>query len=166
MLQTLVSEAGKGHASDSCFSLHLLFSGHAVSSQILQQGPGVSRGEQEGRVDLFKGKQGRIWRAGQGRATPPLGEAGSPSLHRNGVSESSRTWSLPRRWRKMMTTASLEPGLGEGWAEWRLAFVFSLRGPLPGNLASFSHTQLTDCICAGVRDAGSQLFPSWYHASL
>lgn len=96
---------------------------------------------------------------GQGKAAPPLSEAGSPSLRRNGVSGSSRTWSLPRRWRRMMTTASLEPGLGEGWAEWRLAFIFSLRGPLPGNLASFSHTQLTDCTCAGIRDAGSQLSP-------
>lgn len=61
----------------------------------------------------------------------------------------------------MMTTASLEPGPGEGWAEWRLAFVFSLRGPLPGNLASFSHTQLRLHMCcaggSGMPGANSSL---------
>lgn len=42
----------------------------------------------------------------------------------------------------MTTTASLEPGLGEGWAEWRL--VFSLRGPLPGTWPPFpTHSSQT-----------------------
>lgn len=63
----------------------------------------------------------------------------------------------------MTMTASPEPGPGEGRAEWRLAFCLFPQGPLPGKLFSISHTWLTDCICAGVRDAGT---PPCYHASL
>nr|XP_054110996.1 26S proteasome non-ATPase regulatory subunit 3-like [Callithrix jacchus] len=43
---------------------------------------------------------------------PPKSTTRTWSLQRNGVSENSRTWSLPRRWQKMMMTASLELG---GW---------------------------------------------------
>ncbi|EDL16158.1 proteasome (prosome, macropain) 26S subunit, non-ATPase, 3, isoform CRA_a [Mus musculus] len=88
------------------------------------------------------------------------------SLQRSGESGSSRTWSLPRRWRRMTTTASPEPGRGRGGLSGDWLFLFSLRCPLPGKLFSVSHTRLTDCICAGVRDAGSQPSPSCYHASL
>ena len=162
-VQTLVSGTCEGPVIPASL-LHLLFSGHALSSQILQQGPGVCRGEQESRVALFKREVGRSWRAGQ--AAPSLGEALSPSPCRSGESGSSRTWSLPRRWRRMTTTASPEPGRGRGGLSGDWLFLFSLRCPLPGKLFSVSHTRLTDCICAGVRDAGSQPSPSCYHASL
>lgn len=84
----------------------------------------------EDRTSLQKGKRGRFWKGcdscealargwvwlGEARSERPTGPW-KPSPHpicfpRSGVSESSKTWSLLRRWQRMMMTASLELG---GW---------------------------------------------------
>lgn len=81
---------------------------------------------------------------------PPNPTTRTWSLQRNGVSGSSRTWSLPRRWRRMTTTASLEPGPGEGWAEWRLAFcLFPQRSPARETVLRFPHTAHRLHMCRG-----------------
>ncbi|KAF3816879.1 hypothetical protein GH733_014227 [Mirounga leonina] len=72
-----------------------------------------------------------------------LESAEQPSPHptscpRNGVSENSKTWSLPRRWQKMMMTAFLELG---GWG--------GGTGPFPLHASQTAYVQ-------GVRGAGSQ----------
>lgn len=80
------------------------------------------------------------------------------SFPRNGVSENSRTWSLPRRWQRMMMTASLELGAGKGWGEWGLALCLSPLGVLcSGNwppLPTLSSQTMT--YMQGVKGAGSR----------
>lgn len=50
----------------------------------------------------------------------------------------------------MTTTASLEPGPGEGWAEWRLAFcLFPQRSPARETVLRFPHTAHRLHMCRG-----------------
>ena len=75
---------------------------------------------------------------------------------RSGENGSSRTWSLPRRWQKMMTTASLELRGWGGVGRVGTGSVFPPWGSPAQGTGSSSHMGHTDCYVQGVRGAGSR----------